>query len=522
QTKNQKYMNGAQALIQTLVNGNVDVCFMNPGTSEMHFVAALDDVPEMRSVLALFEGVATAAADGYARMAGKPAATLLHLGPGLGNGFAMLHNARRSFTPVINVVGDHASWHLKYDAPLTSDIVSIADPVSKWIKSSASSDAIGPDTAEAIQAALGNPNGISTLILPGDTAWNESSVGPVVSIPQPAAPTFHADAVENVAKILASGEPTLLVLGNRAIRTEVSLLANRLGQGTGATIMAGRPTGRLERGAGRPILKRIPYPIPQAVQKLEPFKYIVLIDAHPPIGFFGYPNLPSELWQPGTQVHRLTEHGEDSAGALEALCELLNVGDDLGPMAELDQPDLPTGELSIEKVWQGIAALMPDQTILSDESLTSGRSSEFFMTTAPQHDVLSGTGGAIGGGLPLAVGAAVACPDRQVINPQADGSAMYSIQALWTMARENLDIVSIIWNNRAYRILEGELEKVGASADTPKAQAMLNLDNPELNFAEMANGMGVEGTRVGSADEFCKVLQGAIEKSGPHLIEVLV
>lgn len=515
-------MNGAQALIQTLVNGNVDVCFMNPGTSEMHFVAALDDVPEMRSVLALFEGVATSAADGYARMTDKPAATLLHLGPGLGNGFAMLHNARRSFTPIINVVGDHASWHLKYDAPLTSDIVSIADPVSKWIKSSKSSDAIGPDTAEAIQAALGQPNGIATLILPGDTAWNTSEVGPVLSIAQPAPPSFTQDAVENAAKVLASGEPTLIVLGNRAIRANVSMVASRLAQATGATMMAGRPTGRMERGAGRPVLKRIPYPIPQAVQKLEPFKHIILVDAHPPVGFFGYPNLPSELWQPGAQVHRLTEHGEDSAGALEALCNIFKVGNKPGELAQLDRPDLPTGELSIEKVWQGIAALMPDQTILSDESLTSGRGSEFFMTKAPQHDVLTGTGGAIGGGLPLAVGAAVACPDRQVINPQADGSAMYSIQALWTMARENLDVVSIIWNNRAYRILEGELEKVGASADTPKAQAMLNLDNPELNFAKMAEGMGVEGTRVGSADEFCKVLQGALQKSGPHLIEVLV
>ena len=515
-------MNGAQALIQTLVNGNVDVCFMNPGTSEMHFVAALDDVPEMRSILCLFEGVATAAADGYARMAGKPAATLLHLGPGLGNGFAMLHNARRSFSPVINVVGDHASWHLKFDAPLTSDIVSIADPVSKWIKSSASADAIGPDTAEAIQAALGNPNGIATLILPGDTAWNESTDGPVINVPTPPAPTFQQDAVENAAKVIASGEPTMIVLGNRSLMADIAMKANRLAHGTGAKLFAGRPTSRWQRGAGRPNVRRIAYPIPQAVKQLEPFKHIILVDAHPPVGFFGYPNLPSELWQPGTQVHRLTEHGEDSAGALDAICDILNVGPEAGPVAELNRPDLPTGEITIPKVWQAIAALMPENCIMANESLTSGAGSEAFMSVAPPHDVLTGTGGAIGGGLPYAVGAAVACPGRKVLNPQADGSAMYSIQALWTMARENLDVVSIIWNNRAYRILEGELEKVGASADTPKAQAMLNLDSPELNFSTMAQGMGVEGTRVGSADELNKVLEGAINKSGPHLIEVMV
>ncbi len=515
-------MNGAQALIQTLVNGDVDVCFMNPGTSEMHFVAALDDVPEMRSILCLFEGVATAAADGYARMTGKPAATLLHLGPGLGNGFAMLHNARRSFTPIINVVGDHASWHLKYDAPLTSDIVSIADPVSKWIKSSESSDAIGPDTAEAIQKALEHPNGISTLILPGDTAWNDSHDGPVTAIPKPAAPTFQADLVENVINILTSGEPTAIVLAGKALMEDVALTANRLATGTGAQLFAGRPTGRWQRGEGRPNIRRIPYPIPQAVQVLEPFKHIILVDAHPPIGFFGYPNLPSELWQPGTQVHRLTEHGEDSAGALAAICESLNVPHNSGPLAELNRPDPATGQLDIPKVWQSIAAFMPDNCVMSNESLTSGYGSEKFMAVAPRHDVISGTGGAIGGGLPYAVGAAVACPDRKIINPQADGSAMYSIQALWTMARENLDVVSIIWNNRAYRILEGELEKVGASADTPKARAMLDLDKPELNFAQMAEGMGVEGTRVGSMDEFNKVLEAAIKKDGPHLIEVLV
>ncbi|MEM7797855.1 MAG: acetolactate synthase large subunit [Chloroflexota bacterium] len=514
-------MNGAQALIQTLVNGGIDVCFSNPGTSEMHFVAALDMVPEMRAVLCLFEGGVTGAADGYARMSGRPAATLLHLGPGLGNGFANLHNARRSFTPMVNVVGDHATYHLKYDAPLTSDIVSVADPVSVWVKSSPSASDIAADTAEAIQASLSGTQGVSTLILPADTAWTEAS-GAVAHVTLPPAPTFREEAVDEMANILRSGEPTMILLGNRALRAPAIFTASRIGHATGAAVMAGRPTGRMQQGAGRPIIKRVAYPVGQAVEQLKEFKHIIRVDAHPPIAFFGYPNLPSELWPEGCQVHELTAHGEDSAGALEALAGALNITDDPGPLAELSRPTLPSGELTIEKIWQSIAAQMPEETIFANESLTSGRSSGTVLATAPPHDSLSGTGGAIGAGLPLAVGAAVACPDRQVINPQADGSAMYTLQSLWTMARENLDVVTVLFNNRSYKILEGELQKVGAVAETPKARSMLSLDNPEMNFAQMAEGMGVEGSRVTTAEEFNKVLGGALGKSGPHLIEVMV
>ena len=321
---------------------------------------------------------------------------------------------------------------------------------------------------------------------------------------------------------MRSGEPTLLLVANRALYEAPLMLANRIAHATGAKLYSGRPTGRKQSGAGRPIVKAVPYPVNQAVELLKEFKHIIRIDAHPPVAFFGYPNLPSELWPEGCEVVELTSHGEDNVGALSALAETLNINDDPGPLAALSQPDLPTGELTIDKIWQSIAALMPDQTIFANEALTSGRSSGTVLATAPQHDTLTGTGGAIGAGLPLSVGAAVACPDRQVINPQADGSAMYTIQSLWTMARENLNVVSIIFNNRAYRILEGELKKVGAKAETPKAQSQLSLDNPEMNFAKMADGMGVEGTRVTTADDFNKILEGALGKEGPHLIEVMI
>ena len=195
-------MNGAQALINTLVDGGVDVCFANPGTSEMHFVAALDTVPQMRGVLTLFEGIATGAADGYARIAGRPAAVLLHLGPGLGNGLANLHNARRARVPMVVVVGDHATYHKKYDAPLESDIDALAGSVSGWVHRTSDTADIAADAAEAIAETLAN-NQISTLILPADTSWTDGAGLGEKSPRQPKQPDVDADAVETARRGIA-------------------------------------------------------------------------------------------------------------------------------------------------------------------------------------------------------------------------------------------------------------------------------------------------------------------------------
>lgn len=513
--------NGAQNLIRTLLTGGVDVCFTNPGTSEMHFVAALDQVAGMRAILCLFEGVCTGAADGYARMTGKPASTLLHLGPGLGNGIANLHNARRARSPMVNIVGEHATYHIQHDAPLTSDIESLAWVHSGWVRTSPEPDAISQDTADAITAANTHPGQIATLILPGDTSWDPTST-PVVTPKAPPPPAINHEAVQEAARILRSGEPTLLYLGGQAVLHEGLQMSSRVAEATGASLMADRFVARRQLGAGRPIVDELAYVVPTAVNQLKRFANIILVGAADPVAFFAYPNSPSRIAQPDSNIHTLATPQENVVGALAALADELNAPVALGPCFEKTAVSRPTGELTLDAIWQGVAAQLPDHAILINEALTSARGSEKWLPHVGPFDMLKGTGGSIGHGLPESVGAAVACPDRQIIDMQADGSAMYTIQGLWTQAREQLNIVTILFNNRAYRILQGELRNVGAKRTGNIADTLLNLDNPQLDFVSIAQGMGVEASRATSAEMFNDQLTAALAKSGPHLIEVLI
>ena len=514
-------MNGAQSLIQTLVNGGVDTCFTNPGTSEMHFVAAVDKVPAMRTILCLFEGVCTGAADGYARMAGKPAATLLHLGPGLGNGFANLHNARRAHTPMINIVGDHATYHLRHDAPLTSDIVAVAQPVSAWVHACRDAVSVPADAAAAITAAWHPPGQIATLILPADCAWGES----VAPAPAPALPQRTAvdpNHIRQTAELLMNGQPTVFLIGGLATSQEGLWLASRICRATGAKLISEWSNARTRLGAGSPIFERVPYAIPHARTLLAAARQTILVGAKPPVAFFAYPNMPSTLLPEDTRLHTLATPADDILGALHALAEELNAPRDAGPLQTLLRPALPNGELKSEKVWAILAALMPEDVIIADESVTASFGAGKWMAGAPPHDWLSNLGGSIGQGMPVATGAAVACPGRKIINTQADGSAMYTLQALWTQARERLDVVTLLFSNRAYAILQGELQRVGADSNSRKAQEMLDLSNPPLDWVQLANGMGVEASRATTAEALADQLAAALKTVGPHLIEVML
>ena len=512
-------MNGAQALIRTLVDAGVDVCFMNPGTSEMHFVAALDDVPEMRGVLALFEGVATGAADGYARMADRPAAVLLHLGPGLGNGLANLHNARKGRTPVVNVVGDHATYHKKYDAQLESDIETVARNVSSWVRFSESTAALADDAAEAV--AVASRGEVATLILPADVSWSD---GAEPSPPQqrPALTAVDADVIETIAELLRADEPAALFVGGRACRAEALEDAGRVAATTGAKLLAETFPTRLERGAGRVPVDRLAYLAEFAAMQLDGLKHLVLVDAKSPVSFFAYPDKASDLVPEGCQVHVLAGAGDDVVGALAALAESVGAPADAAPRQQASRPDLPTGPLTAEAVAQALAALLPENAIVSDEANTSGLFAPGMTAGAPAHDWLCLTGGAIGQGLPVALGAAIACPDRKVIALQADGSAMYTLQAWWTMAREQLDVVTILLNNSSYAILNMELARVGAAQGGEQAKAMLDLRRPDLDFVALATGMGVPATRATTADQLVEQLREALAGRGPVVIEAVV
>jgi acetolactate synthase I/II/III large subunit len=512
-------MNGAQAMIRTLVDAGVTTCFTNPGTSEMHFVAALDTVPEMRGVLGLFEGVATGAADGYARMAGVPACTLLHLGPGLGNGLANLHNARKAATPVVNIVGDHATYHLRYDAPLASDIETAARNVSPgWVQRPERSEDLGRVTAEAVAASMQPPGQVATLILPADVSWGDGG-SPAAPLPRAARAAVEAEAIEQVVKVLRSGEPVALLVGMTAMRAGPLRAAARVAAGTGARLFAETFVPRTERGAGIPRIEKIQYFSEMAEKQLAGIRHLVLVDAVSPVTFFAYPGRPSDLVPEGCEVHVLATGRDDAGGALEALAEA--VGDD-APSADAPVPERPTGALTGATLAAAVAATLREGTIVADESNTnSGHLTAATAGCAP-HDWLQLTGGAIGVGLPLATGAAVACPDRPVLALEADGSAMYTIQALWTHAREQLDVTTVIMNNRSYAILNIELARTGAGAGGPKALDLLDLSRPDLDFVKLAEGMGVPAVAVRRAEEAVAALERAQSEPGPHLIDAIL
>jgi acetolactate synthase-1/2/3 large subunit len=511
-------MNGAHALLRTLVANGVTTCFTNPGTSEMHFVAALNDVPEMRAVLCLFEGVATGAADGYARMAGVPGATLLHLGPGLGNGLANLHNARRAHTPIVNIVGDHATYHAQYDAPLASDIESVARNVSRWIRTSVSSAYVGSDATEAILAA--RAGGVATLILPADASWSDGAEVGRIAATTGALPIASAE-IELAAKALRSGEPAALLLGGAACTERSLRAAARIAEATGAKLLCETFPARLERGAGLPAVERIGYLAEFAIAQLQGLKHLVLCDAKAPVSFFAYPDKPSYLVPDGCEVHELVPEGYYAWATLEQLAETLGAPETSALDAPATRPERPSGDLTPQSLAEAIGALLPEGAIVSDEANTAGLFVAGATAGAPRHDWLTLTGGAIGQGMPVATGAAVACPDRPVINLEADGSAMYTLQSLWTQARENLDVTTIIFNNRSYAILNLELSRVGARTDG-NAGALFDLSHPPIDFVRLALGMGVDAVRAETADDVVGALERALDEPGPHLIDAIL
>ena len=515
-------MNGAQALIKTLADAGVEVCFSNPGTSEMHFVAALDSEPRMRAVLALFEGVATGAADGYARMAGKPAAVLLHLGCGLGNGLANLHNARKGKVPVVNIVGDHATYHTQYDAQLQSDIETVARNVSPgFVRTSRSTAQLGEDAVDAIVAARGLPGQVATLILPADVSWGE---GGQPCPPPPALKPQAADdaTVQAVAHAMRSGKKTALLLGGQALREPALLAAARIAAHSGVQLLAECFPTRMERGAGLPYVERIAYLAEMAGVQLAPIEQLILVDAKAPVSFFAYPGKKSYLVPDGCQVHTLAAPEQNAAASLEQLAAALGAGAAQPRLQAPQRPNRPTGRLTAPKVCKAVGALLPDNAIVIDEAITSGLMLGVMTAGCPRHDLITLTGGAIGQGLPNAVGAAIACPQRPVIALIGDGTAMYTIQALWTMARENLNVTAIIFNNASYSVLNVELDRVGADEAGPKAKSQLDLHGPVLNFAQLAQGMGVHAARTETAEDFCQALEYALGQPGPHLIEAMV
>jgi len=514
-------MNGADALLQTLSDCGIEVCFANPGTSEMQLVAAIDQQPEMRAILGLFEGVVTGAADGYGRMADKPAATLLHLGPGLGNGLANLHNAKRGRTPLVNIVGDHAVDHLKYDAPLTSDVDGVARPMSDWVRTSTSPDDLAVAGAEAVEAALVYPGQVATLIVPADHAWTDGAQQ-VPPKDHPVAPRVSGKAIAEAAAALRKEGSAALFLGNMALREDALEQAGRIAAATGARLICETFAARLQRGAGRVAVERLPYFGEMAGELLKDLDRIVFVGAKPPVSFFAYPGKPSWLSPKGADLIELASPREDALGTLRGLADALDAPESPAGVQMPFMPPIPAGKLDAQSVAAVLAALMPENAIVSDEGATAGLAMLPLTQGAARHDWLMLTGGSIGQGLPLAAGAAVACPERKVIALQADGSGMYTVQALWTMARENLDVTTIILNNGSYAILNIELARVGVANPGPKALSLLDLTRPAIDWVSISEGMGVAAVRADTVQGFSEALRKALASKGPRLIEAII
>ena len=513
-------MYGAEILVKTLLANGVDACFANPGTSELHALSAFDSMPGVRCVPTLFEGVATGAADGYARMAGRPAATLLHLGPGLANGLANLHNARRARVPVLNIVGDHATWHRHADAPLTSDVEGLARPMSTWVRTVPDAASVRADAAEAIRAALTPPCGVATLILPSDSSWDRTAaVEPIrVEAPAPAAP--DAAALRSAAEALRGGRRTVVMLNGAATSAAGLALAGRIAAKTGAKLFAQTGATRIERGAGRVAVERFPYPFNLGLAALADAAHVVLIGATEPVGFFAYPGKPSRLAPEGARIHDAAPPGTDALAALAWLAEAVGAAE--APLQTLALPDPATGPVTADALGQSLAALLPEGAVVVDEAISSSPMLYAPCTGARPHDWLTITGGSIGMGMPLALGAAVACPDRKVVTLQADGSGMYTLQALWSQARENADVVTVVLANRRYGILQWEMGNLGFAAPGPAARACTDIGRPDLDWVGLAAGMGVEGGRAEDMERFNALLAHALGRRGPFLIEAVL
>jgi acetolactate synthase I/II/III large subunit len=512
-------MNGAESLVHTLVASGVDTCFANPGTSEMHFVAALDRVPGIKCILGLQENVVTGMADGYGRIARKPAVTLLHCAAGFTNGVANLLNARKAQSPIVNVVGDQATYHGRFDPPLSADTEAFARAASNWARTSYAAADVGRDAAQAVQAALTAPGQIATLILPSDASWNQGGVVAQRMLPPKPTPV-DVQMITQAARILRDAKNVTIVLGASALTADAQRQAYRIAQKTGCRLVASSINGFTQRGQGRLPLERIPYAADAAIEFLQDSEHLILVGSKGAVGFFAYPDKPSHHHPGSASVHVLARIEQDCEEALAALADQLGA-----PAVSIPsngkRPGIPKGQPSSASFGQLLAAVMPENSIVADESITFGPLFWTHSHAAPPHDWMMVTGGSIGYGMPCATGAAVAGGGRRVINPQADGSAMYTIQSLWTQAREKLPVTTIILNNQKYQILIGEYANVGANPG-PTAMNMLDLGNPDLNFVQMANSMGVEAARAHSLEQCADLMKASFNKAGPFLIDLQI
>ncbi len=516
--------NGAQALVAGITAAGVDVCFLNPGRSGMHLVHALGAHPAMRSVLALHESVVTGAADGYGRVARRPAAMLLHQGAGLANGLANLHNARRAKTPLVCLVIGHATGHVRYDAPLQTDIAALARTVSAWVHTSGTGRDTAADALRVVSAADADGGTIAVLILPADVLW-EPAAQPVASRRSSPLPAVSTDVIDELCGAFGDGGTTLLI-GGAALSERGLRAASRIARATGARLLAEAFPARIEAGAGVPAVPRLEYePIP-AIEQLSGTRTLILCGARAPVASFADPLLPGDLVPDGCRIVELVDPGQDAESILDGLADRLAAAVDLSALSASSPPPARafelSGPLTPESLATTLAATLPTRAIVVDEAHSSGAFLSRKLAGAARHTLLTVTGGAIGQGLPVATGAALAAPDRPVLAIEADGGALYTIQALWTQARERLNVTTVLVNNSSYANLRRELDRTGMGEVGEPATRMLDLSDPPIGFTGLSAALGVPSCQVNEVPELAAALTRAYAEPGPHLIEAVL
>ena len=537
--------NGACGVVRTLVAGGVEVMFANPGTTEMLVVDALDSVEGLRAILCLHETVCTGAADGYGRMAGKAACTLLHLGVGLANGSANLHNARRAGAPVVNLVGDMASWHVAKDPLLASDIEGLASFTGCFYRASgADPDGLSDDVADALVAVRDYRAGesrVATVALAHDATrdplskpWAPPELLATLEQPGGDVKTLFERSIELhneryggndaiPAHVKACGAAlttsnAALFVGGAGLCDEEALNAcSAIAAATGCALVVENAFARVDRGGHRPRFVRVPYFPKDARTYLAKFETVVLVGARKPVAMFGYDDGVSDLvGLDGQQV--LEIDAMDVPGALRYLAGTLG-GAPPPPPPAAAAPKRPKGKLSAYKLCQALACTQPADAIVVDESLTSGGSYWDLSLSCAPFSHLTLTGGSIGIGPPLSVGCAVACPGRRVVDFQADGSGLYSTPAFWTMAAERLDVTVLVCKNDVYQILKVEQQKQNLPTAKPNAKKLTNLSGPSVDWVALAKGYGLDATSVSTAEDLLAALEHSFATPGPYLIE---
>ncbi len=515
-------MNGADILIKTAVEAGVEVCFTNPGTTEMPLVTAIDRNGGVRTVLGLFEGVCTGAADGYGRLTGKPAMTILHLGQGFANGISQLHNAARAHTPLVNVVGEHPTWHRGAGSPACMNIEALTSSLPGWQRTCKKAEALSADMADAVAAA--GEGQIASLIVPQD--YQTAVLAPAaISRPQSSPGAVDEKAVMQARDVLRKMSSAVMLLGGKALRREGVMAAARIRAKTGCALFTESFPACWDRGAGKPLLSRTIH-APGEETRLPKYAGVVLAGMEEPVALFGRVGRESRILTKEQERVSLAGPEQDAAAALVALADALDAPGasrlPAGSMAELQRPALPEGALTVEKVCRTVAAVQPEGAIVVDESITSSSAYCPVSGTAPPHTFIALSGGSLGWGLSCSVGAAVACPDRPVIDLQGDGSAMYTIQALWTQAREGLNITTLIYSNRAYHAMQLGLIRSGVTSPGPVTRAVIELSRPAIEWVKLAPSLGVPAVSVSTAEELAHELRAALAEPGPHLIEMVL